>query len=441
MLKLEQKHIIDKFQLSEIFYSGCKQTSQLGLELEKIAVYKGNFNAVSYKDITKVINEFEKQGWKKVIENGELIGLTGEIGHISLEPGSQFELSLNPLNNVHQINMGLKEYYKQIKNASSEIDIDWIDYGIQPVSTYNDIRIIPKSRYEKMTQYLPHKGSLPFVMMRETAGIQVSLDYKNEEDASKKMSLALKLSPIVSAMYCNSPVRGGNLTEYKSFRANSWLHTDNDRCGLVSEKLFCKNIEFTFMDYVEILLDVPMIFIERNGKTIFVKDLTFRNFMKNGYEELRANLDDWNTHISLYFPDVRFKNYIEIRNHDTQNKELTLSIPALWKGIMNTNDSMTAAKELLKHFEYEDYQNIRNNAPRYGIDYSIKNIELSTITKELTNIAYYSLSADKTGEECYLEALLALTEDKMTPADIIIKNWNTVWNKDITKLIDFCKTK
>jgi hypothetical protein len=66
---------------------------------------------------------------------------------------------------------------------------------------------------------------------------------------------------------------------------------------------------------------------------------------------------------------------------------------------------------------------------------------LSTITKELTNIAYYSLSADRTGEECYLEALLALAEDKITPADIIIKNWNTTWDKDIKKLISFCKTK
>ena len=49
-----------------------------------------------------------------------------------------------------------------------------------------------------MTQYLKEQASLPFVMMRETAGIQVSVDYIDEEDAINKFSCALKLAPFLT---------------------------------------------------------------------------------------------------------------------------------------------------------------------------------------------------------------------------------------------------
>ena len=91
-----------------------------------------------------------------------------------------------------------------------------------------------------MSSYLPEVASKPLVMMRETAGIQVGMDFCDEQDAMRKFRLALKLSPVVSAIFSNSPVRNGKLTKYKSYRALSWLSTDNARCGLVSPKIFKK---------------------------------------------------------------------------------------------------------------------------------------------------------------------------------------------------------
>ena len=82
-----------------------------------------------------------------------------------------------------------------------------------------------------MTKYLKEQADLPYVMMRETAGIQVGIDYKSEEDCMKKFRLANLIMPFVTAMYANSQIRGGVDTGYKTFRALSWLNTDNERCG------------------------------------------------------------------------------------------------------------------------------------------------------------------------------------------------------------------
>ena len=84
----------------------------------------------------------------------------------------------------------------------------------------------------------------------------------------------------------------------------------------MSSKIFSKNSEFSFSDYVEILLDVPMIFIERetpSGQktTINLSGITFKEFLKIGYAGYFATKEDWLLHLSLYFPDVRFKNYSE----------------------------------------------------------------------------------------------------------------------------------
>jgi glutamate--cysteine ligase len=82
------------------------------------------------------------------------------------------------------------------------------------------------------------------IMMRETAGIQLSIDYDSEEDAMQKLRTATFLSPIVSAMFANSPIRNGKLSNYRSYRTNSWLCVDEHRWCLIDSLLFIRNWTF-----------------------------------------------------------------------------------------------------------------------------------------------------------------------------------------------------
>ncbi|MFA6989117.1 MAG: glutamate-cysteine ligase family protein [Candidatus Gastranaerophilaceae bacterium] len=440
---LEKSLITSNFQLEEIFYSGIKNISRIGIEFEKLPLYNNDFKAVSYygkngiSDFLKVYAKTEN--WQKVKFDENIIGLDTIDKNISLEPGSQFEISLFPQNNIHQIKEQIDKYNSKTAFLAEKMGFSWIGYGIQPVSTYHTIDIIPKKRYEFMSNYLTKVANLPLVMMRETAGVQAAFDYKSEEDAINKFRLALKLSPIVTAMFANSPIRQSEDTGYKSFRATSWLNTDKQRCGLVSEKLFDSNYEFTFKDYVEILLDIPMIFMEKEGKFIPAFNITFREYLKNGYEGYNASLNDWYLHMNLYFPDVRLASYLEIRNHDSQRSELIPSIPALWKGILYNQNSFDAVNNLLSKFNYQDFETMRNLAPKHGLDFEVNGYKIADIAKEILAFSKAGLIGANLNEEIYLEPIEELVNDRLTPADLIIKNWHGYWNKDIAKLIEYSK--
>ncbi len=412
--------ILNKEQLAEIFFLGCKTKQSIGVESEKLLVYKNNNKAVKYQDAVKILKSFDENKWQKVYEKDNLLGLKGEDGIITLEPGSQIEISLKPYENLNEITEKLSDFYNNLALYADKINAKVLDTGIQPVSTYEDINIIPKKRYEYMTKYLPTKGLTPFVMMRETAGIQANFDYKSEEDAIRKLSLAIKMSPVISAIYSNSPVRDNKLTGYKSFRANSWLNVDEDRCGYISRKLFDSAKDFSFADYVEILLDVPMIFVQR-GNMYLETNQTFREFMQKGLMGINAQLSDWENHISLYFPDVRLKSYVEIRNHDAQNEKMTFSVPAFWKGIMYSEEAMNEIEQILEKYEYSDFMQLRKDAPKYGINAKLGNFYIIDFVKEFFDISYASLRNNKLNEEKYLEPVYEYISLKRVPADNLIE--------------------
>ena len=415
--------ILDKNQLLEIFFRGCKTQENIGVESEKLLVYKNSYEAVKYSDVVKILEKFDENKWQKYYENGNLMGLKSEIGTISLEPGSQVEISLKPFRTLDEITTKLQQYYIELSSYAEEMNAIVLNSGIQPISTFNDIKIIPKQRYGFMTKYLPTRGNAPFIMMRETAGIQANFDYTSEEDAIRKLSLALKMSPIISTIYANSPIRGGKLTGYKSNRTNSWLNVDEQRCGYISKKLFDKDEIFTFKDYAEVLLDIPMIFVQR-GNTCFETSQTFREFMQKGFMGMRATLTDWETHLSLFFPDVRLKSYVEIRNHDAQNSSMTFSVPAFWKGIMYRKAAMQEIENILAKYDYQDFMELRENSLTQSINAKLGKYSIIDLAKEFFDISYASLSAFKEKEEIYLIPMFEYLALKRIPADDLIDNFN-----------------
>ncbi|MFI3301236.1 MAG: glutamate-cysteine ligase family protein [Candidatus Gastranaerophilales bacterium] len=340
------------------------------------------------------------------------------------------ELSLEPEHNISQIEAKVKDFDKKIKPILKEYGINLLNYGVSPVSTNKNINLIPKSRYAIMAKYL--WGILSDVMMRETAGIQTSLDFKDEADAMRKYKIANQLTPFMTAMFANSPIRGGVDTGYKSFRALSWLNTDNERCGfagLIDE-------DFSFEKYIDCVLNSPMIFIDKNGtQTNINGKINFKEYMQNNFEGNTANLEDYELHANLYFPEVRLRNYIEIRNHDCVNKGLQYSILAIYKGILYNNIAMDEIDELFKKYNYNDFSELRYNVPKNALNTKISTHLTKDIAKEILNIAEKSLISQNQNEEKYLDPIKELTNQGICPADIILRNWHGVWNKDINKLI------
>lgn len=415
MIKTEDR--LEYTQLLDEFLLGCKTEQKIGMEYERIPVSLYGKNVIPYEGdfgMCELLREFAKiDNWDYILEGTSIIGLKKLHETITLEPGCQFEISLEPQKFVKDLKKRINAIDSALKPILEEFEIKFLNIGVSPKTTYKNIKLIPKRRYHLMANYL--WGILSDVMMRETAGIQVGIDFKSEEDAMKKFRLANLMMPFSTAMFANSKIRGGVDTGYKSFRALAWLNTDNERCGFATD--FNKNM--CFKDYVLKLLETPMIFINRNGKYINLNGrLTFKQFMEKGFEGFYPTLEDWKLHSNLYFPEIRLRSFIEIRNHDCVGNGLEYSIPALYKGIFYTKDAMEETEEILNKFTIEEIKELRYKVARSAIHSKIEGKSILPICKELIEIAYYSLKAEDEGEETFLEPLSEMLKQGKCPADL-----------------------
>ena len=407
---------------------------KIGLEYERLPIYTNTgFNA-GYFDEFGVSNLLRKiannENWDFIMDDFSVIGLRNDEKTITLEPGCQFEYSISPKKSLDELKTSIIKTDKEIESALKESGITLLNYGVSPIVTYKSINLIPKRRYKVMAKYL--WGILSDVMMRETAGFQVAIDYKSEEDASRKFVLANKIMPFMTAMFANSPIRGGVETGYKSFRSLSWLNTDNDRCG------FALNLdeEFSFDTYISKVLKTPMIFVNKQDLPLETNGrLNFAQYMSHGFEGFKATMEDFLLSANLCFPEVRLNNFIEIRNHDCVGRDLVMAGVAMYKGLLYDDISMDEAEELLKEFKHLDYSELRYEVPRFALHSRIKGKKCADISRELIAIAEKSLKKSKDAK--YLSPLKCLTCKGLTPADKILKNWHGSWNKDVKKLIKY----
>ena len=409
--RLEYRQLLDEFLL------GCKTEQRIGMEYERIPVSLYGKNVVPYEGdfgMCEFLREFAKSdNWDYILDNNSIIGLKKLHNTITLEPGCQFELSIEPQEFIQDLKSKINEIDNALKPLLEEFEIKLLNIGVSPKTTYKNIKLLPKRRYHLMANYL--WGILSDVMMRETAGIQVGIDFKSEEDAMRKFRLANLMIPFTTAMFANSKIRGGVDTGYKSFRALAWLNTDNERCGFATDF----NSNMCFKDYISKLLETPMIFINREDNCISLNGrLTFKQFMDKGFEGFYPTLEDWKLHSNLYFPEIRLRNFIEIRNHDCVGNGLEYSIPALYKGIMYSKSATEEVENILNKFTSSEIKELRYKVPRHAIHSKICGKSILPICKELAEISYYTLKSLGADEEIFLEPLIEILKKGKCPADI-----------------------
>jgi glutamate--cysteine ligase len=307
-------------------------------------------------------------GWKPVEEHGHVIAAERERASVTLEPGGQTELSGAPHQSLLTLQAEFDRHRDEMLTIARAHGVAWLAVGFRPLGTLADVPWMPKGRYAIMREYLPTRGKLPLEMMKRTATVQANLDWADEADAQRKFVAAMSVTSIVTAIYANSPVVDGKDTGYQSYRASIWLDTDPDRCGIPAFS-FAPGPEGFFASYVDWALDVPMFFVHREawGGYRAAGGMTFRRFLREGFQGERAVLADWHLHLSTLFPETRLKGYLEVRGADAGSQPMVLALPALWKGLLYDDDACAAASALTAHLSYEERLALRADVPRTGL--------------------------------------------------------------------------
>src|SRR5574341_1018844 len=117
---------------------------------------------------------------------------------ITLEPGAQLELSGEQCATVHCARRELPTHVREIVSVGDELGIAFLGLGIQPVSRIEEIEWVPKPRYQVMGPYMTRVGTMGQRMMKQTATVQVNLDYSDERDAMRKFRVGMAIAPLLN---------------------------------------------------------------------------------------------------------------------------------------------------------------------------------------------------------------------------------------------------
>ena len=417
---------------------------RIGTEHEKFPFYVDGNAPVPYagpRGIKALLDGMQqKLGWEPIIDAGNIIGLvepTGQ-GAISLEPGGQFELSGAPLETIHQTCREGNAHLAQVREIAEPLGIRFLGLGGSPKWTLAETPRMPKSRYDIMTRYMPKVGAQGLDMMYRTCTIQVNLDFESEADMRRKMQVSLKLQPLSTALFANSPFTDARPNGLQSWRGEIWRDTDNQRSGLLD---FCFSENFGFADYVEWALDVPMYFVIRDGRYHDMTHMTFRQFMagdaRNEVPDGLPPIGDWANHLSTLFPDVRLKRFLEMRGADGGPWRRICALPAFWVGLLYDPQALDAAEEMTRDWTYEEVREMRDAVPAQALNTMFRNRSLLEVARETLAISRQGLrnrarkNRDGYDETGFLSTLDEVVARGTTSSQEMLTAFNTRWGGSI----------
>jgi glutamate--cysteine ligase len=425
--------------------AGSKPRTQwrIGTEHEKFVYDLKTHRPLPYEGPTGIralLQDMRRFGWEPVMEGDHIIGLAQDGASISLEPGGQFELSGAPLKSVHETCNEVNAHLEQVREIASEIGAGVLGLGFAPTWGIDDVPQMPKGRYDIMRRYMPKVGGYGLEMMFRTCTVQVNLDFSSEADMVKKFRVGLALQPVATALFANSPFRGGKPNGFLSYRSQIWTDVDNARAGMLP---FVFEDGFGFERYVDYALDVPMYFVYRDGRYIDVAGKSFRDFLEGRIAELKGivpSMSDWADHLTTIFPEVRLKRFLEMRGADGGTWRRICGLPALWTGIYYDQTALDAAWDLVKDWSAEERQAMRSAVPVLAFNAPFREAKVRELARRMLEISAAGLrrraEEDAIGstEEGFLQPLVELVERGYTRAEELLRRYRMDWNSDLAPL-------
>lgn len=401
---VEQKNID---AITEYFLAGCKSCKErrVGVEIEHFVI-NDRGEPITYEGLDRLMQELVRKSDRVEEEDGHFLGYYNEEFSITLEPAAQLEISVMPQKRLADIERILKNFYREYGDALAERGFHMVHAGYHPTRRASQLSLIPKKRYEYMNAYFAHSGSRGYQMMRATASTQVSVDYLDETDFIKKYRLACALVPVFSLITDNSPVYEGKKSERFLTRSYVWQDVDSVRC-MVPDCTFRE--DFGFRAYAEELYHKPPILVKEGSLTRYTGESTIAEW----YRERELTTAEIEHLISMFFPDVRLKHYLEIRPADSLPMEFSLAYAALVQGIFYQKETLNALTDAFRIEDKRQIEEAKNNLMEKGFDGTV----YGRPAAEAVDFLFQSvLERAGEAEKQVIAPLAKLAEKRITPA-------------------------
>ncbi len=397
-------------KLIDYFKKGIKGNVKptLGVEVEHFIVDKETGLAASYEEVIKIIELFSPLGEGLIYDEDNLLGYENEEYTITLEPASQFEISISPQRTIMEVHKIYKGFLDKLEDILKATPYTYATLGYQPKSRVEDLILIPKERYYLMNNHFKSTGTMGMNMMRGTGSTQVSIDYYCEEDFIKKFRAASILGPIFSLITDNSPIFQGEIYPLNLLRTYIWNNVDGDRCNVVPSAL---DNGFGFEAYARYIYDSPAILVIDQGEVVYTGFKKISEY----YSHRELKEEEIEHIVSMFFPDVRLKKYIEIRMADGMELKYVLSYVTLIKLLFSSWEVLEDIFKYIGNVSLEAIEKGKKELIEKGYQGKIYGRPAAEIVDYIMERA---LKMADMQEKEYLASFIKLTEERKTLASL-----------------------
>ena len=300
-----KQSIRSKSDIVKFFHDASVPNKELliGIEVERAGVFVKNLSPVQYLGtsgyLTILKKLVEEIGWEVTDqdENGNITALKRGGSEIHIEDDGRLEIVSKPRKGLFSLCREYEMHAREIDEISKEFGIHWISMGRQPFAKNTDIIFaFPekiKACHNNYHKHYPDWHEKEFTMWeKKNNSVHVNFGYTSEKDAIDKFQTLLKVSPILMAMFANSPFSSGKFSGFLTKRNHSNSLCCPHRTQI--QKIFFEE-NFSFEKWIDYLVKMPMRRIDREGNQIFIP-LLFNDFLTNGYKRHRACMKDFYLH-------------------------------------------------------------------------------------------------------------------------------------------------
>ena len=407
-------HDINRKKLVAYFEKGDKFNRTLGFELEHVILRAETGEKVSYSEpggVRDVLVRLAERYERALFDGGDIVGCESPREVVTIEPAGQIEVSLGPCESVFDVERLYLGFRNKLDPILDEFGLVTPMLGYNPAAKADELELIPKYRYKCMTKFLGAQSHMGLCMMRGSASLQVSIDFRNEADALRKLRIAQVITPILALICDNSPIfeageRTGNMV-----RTAVWAGMNQDRVGTVPGSL---SPDFTFADYADYILSREAILVPDASADTgwrYVADQTFDDIYADR-EMTKAELEHA---LSMVWPDARLKNFVEIRPADAMPLEYALSYVVLVRALFYNDRNLDVLESLLAGVGEDDVRTAKEALMEKGYGAEIYGRAVEFWADLLMVLASGTL---EDGEAIYLEPLASMVRYRTTLADI-----------------------
>lgn len=388
---------------------------KVGFEVEHFAIDADTMETLTYEEeggVRDSLEEIEKMGYDASYEKDNIMGLSADNFSISIEPAAQFEVAYAAQKTMDELFDNYKKVMAELIPVFNNKNQLLAQVGYQPKTKIENLPFIPKERYKYMSQYFKDfGGTSPYNMMKGSGSLQVAIDYKDEEDFKKKFFVANAVSTFLYSTFDNAYIFEGEVYPKHNLRQTIWDHCDKSRSGIYD---FAFDSDLSYEKYAAKILATDSIFIHKDGKDIYTANTPFEEIFDN--EDM--TLDMINHALSIVFPDVRVKTYIEVRMPDNVPYPYNFAAVALIKNMFYDEEILDFLYDLFADMTYEKSQKLKDKAVMQGID---------TIYKDKTISEWMLIITEMIKEDReYIKPLEELLKKDQTPRDL----YEALYKKD-----------